>query len=249
MKLSSISLVGAALAAVVVSAIAASVPRSLEQVNLSEHDVDGELVDGLFTRVVTWEERKAALQAAHQADLQAARQVARQQAAARLQAACIQAADHKITWTAVRKVGQNLDAGDAHIALADAHMTAAMEHHEASVTHTKAGIKTRNLWHDQKAWQHSREAVYHFKQREQNLLAAPAAYAGTRTDKQKSLIKYPSAPTLKTGHCANDATLSKKYASDVIDHHDSNGLKPHPSFREPRSRHQDAPIRYGDPVQ
>ena len=189
-----------------------------------EHNVDSELVDGLFTRV-TWEERKAALQAA------------RQQAAVRLQAAA-----HKITWKAVRNFGHNLDAGDAHIALA---MTAAMEHHEASVTHTEAGIKTRNLWHDRKAWQHSRET----KQREQNLLAAPVAYAGTRTDEQKSLIKYPSAPTLKTGHCANDATLSKKYASDVIDHHDSNGLKPHPSFREPRSRHQDAPIRYGDPVQ
>lgn len=49
MKLSSISLVGAALAAIVVSIIAAPVPHSLEQVNLFERDVDG-LVDGLFTR-------------------------------------------------------------------------------------------------------------------------------------------------------------------------------------------------------
>ena len=47
MKLSSISLVGA-LAAIVVSAIAAPVPRSLKQLNLFERDI--ELVDGLFAR-------------------------------------------------------------------------------------------------------------------------------------------------------------------------------------------------------
>ena len=49
MKFSSISLVGA-LVAIVVGAIATPVPRSLKQLNLFEHDIDGELVDGLFTR-------------------------------------------------------------------------------------------------------------------------------------------------------------------------------------------------------
>jgi len=48
MKLSSISLVAAALATLVVSAIAA--PRSLERVNLFERGVDGERVDDLYTR-------------------------------------------------------------------------------------------------------------------------------------------------------------------------------------------------------
>ena len=48
MKLSSISLVAAALATLVVSAIAA--PRSLERVNLFERGLDGERVDDLYTR-------------------------------------------------------------------------------------------------------------------------------------------------------------------------------------------------------
>jgi len=59
MKLSSISLFGAALAAIVVSAIAAPVARSLEQANLFERDVDGELVDGLFPRGSEGQRRQA----------------------------------------------------------------------------------------------------------------------------------------------------------------------------------------------
>jgi len=58
MKLSSISLFGAALAAIVVSTIAAPVPRSLEQADLFQRDVDGELVDDLFTRARLTEKQR-----------------------------------------------------------------------------------------------------------------------------------------------------------------------------------------------
>ena len=64
MKLSSISLFGAALAAIVVGAIAAPVPCSLEQANLFQRDVDGELVDGLFTRLTDYDSHTA-MAAAH----------------------------------------------------------------------------------------------------------------------------------------------------------------------------------------
>ena len=60
MKPSSISLFGAALAAIVVGTIAAPVSRSLEQANLFQRDVDGELVDGLFTRLTEEERRRQA---------------------------------------------------------------------------------------------------------------------------------------------------------------------------------------------
>ena len=59
MKLSTISLFGSALAAIVVSAIAAPVACSLQQANLFERDVDGELVDGLFTRANGQQRRQA----------------------------------------------------------------------------------------------------------------------------------------------------------------------------------------------
>jgi len=53
MKLPPIFPVGITLAAVVVNAIAASVPRVLEQVNLFGRHVDGELIDGLFPRTTS----------------------------------------------------------------------------------------------------------------------------------------------------------------------------------------------------
>jgi len=80
MKLSSISLFGAALAAIVVGAIASPVPCSLEQANLFERDVDGELVDGLFTRArLTEEQRRRQAHDHHMEMAQADRETAKEQ--------------------------------------------------------------------------------------------------------------------------------------------------------------------------
>ena len=242
MKLSSISLVGATLAAIVVSAIA-SVPRSLEQL---ERDMDSELVDGLFTRVTSEERRvrrAAARQAAHEAELEAARQYARQLAAR--QAAARQVAAEREAARQARAARQQAAYhtagahGNVHNALGSLHLSAGTEHHLAYVEHTEAFEKTKNDQHRQIAWQHSQEAAYHFDQSEQNF----AVYGGTQIDGQENLIKDRHNPLQATRQCKTNATRSKEYASRVIAHHDSNGLEPHPgAFNEHLNCHPIVPM-------
>ena len=259
MKLSSISLVGATLAAIVVSAPIASGPRSLEQLNLFERDMDGELVDGLFTRGrrshMSQEEREvfqataqeyahrviARLQAidrraADKADRRAAHEQkaaeAHHQAADR-EAAHEQKAAEAHHQAADRKAAHEQKAAQ-HEAHDNVHLMLANAHVVAGTEHNVANLKHCEAFEKTNNDWHRQKAWQHSKKAEHHYQQREqnfAAYAGNGD--AQSLIEVPVQAIRQS---AADAVLSQKYADDIIDH--SNGLKPHPGvFNEPPNRH------------
>jgi len=221
MKLSSISLVGATLAAIVVSAPIASGPRSLEQLNLFERDMDGELVDGLFTRGrgshMSQEEREVfqatAQEYAHReiarsqavdrkAADKAARKAAHEQKAAYRKAAYRKAADRKAAdrKAADRKAAHEQKAAEAHHQAADreaAHEQKAAEaHHQAAdreAAHEQKAAEAHHQAADRKAAHEQKAAQHEAHDNVHLMLADSDAHVVAGTEHNVANLKHCEA--------------------------------------------------------